>query len=269
MGFQTIEYERQGSIGILSLNRPEKLNAITLEMIGELREVLAGLASDLSTRVVILRANGRMFCAGTDLNVLTHNEGDGNLGEVQFIYHKTQQPLSEIPLLMRRAPQPIIAAVHGAAAGGGFAMALASDMRIAAESARFNAAFIRAGLSGGDVGVSYFLPRMVGLSKAAEYLYTGRFMDAHTAEELGVVSQVVPDDQLDAAAFELAEEVLRNSPLGIRMTKEVLNANIDAGCLENALHMENRTQALCTFTDDCKEAAKAFLEKRDPRFQDR
>jgi len=152
---------------------------------------------------------------------------------------------------------------------GGFAMALASDIRLAAESARFNTAFIHVGLSACDVGVSYFLPRMIGLSRAAEYMFTGRFIDARTAERLGLVSRVVPDDKLDATALELAEEILRNSPLGVRMTKEVLSMNVDATCLESAVHMENRTQVLCTFTEDCKEAASAFLEKRKPGFKDR
>ena len=171
---------------------------------------------------------------------------------------------------MRQAPQPLIAAVRGPAAGGGFSLSMACDIRLASESARFNAAFIRIGFSSGDLGSSYFLPRLIGLSKAAEYLYTGRFIDAATAERIGLVSRVVPDDQLDQAALELAQEMLNNSPFGLRMTKEVLNVNVDAPSLIAALWLENRTQALCARSEDVMEAVRAtFFEKRPPVYRDR
>jgi enoyl-CoA hydratase len=188
---------------------------------------------------------------------------------MQYQYYKIQLPFANIPLLMRRAPQPLIAAIRGPAAGAGFSLSLACDVRIAGESARFNAAFIRIGLSSCDVGLSYFLPRQIGLSRAAEYMFTGRFMDAATAEKFGLVSRVVPDDQLETAALELAEEMLQNSPMGLRMTKEGLNMNIDALGLESALHLENRTQSLCVFTEDAKEGPQAFLEKRAPHYLDK
>jgi len=270
LDYKTIKFERKDKIGILSLNRPERLNAFTVEMLHELGDCFGKLYYDLTTRVVILRGEGRIFCAGTDLNVMVEGgEGQQKLGEVQYIYHKMQQPLSEVVVRMRKAPQPIIAAVHGAAAGGGFGLSLASDVRIAGEAARFNAAFIRVGLSAGDMGVSYFLPRLIGWSKAAEYLFTGRFMDAKTAERFGLVARVVPTDQVLPVAMELANEMLQNSPMGLRMTKEVLNTNIDAGGLESALQLENRTQTICSLTEDNKEAAKAFLEKRPANFEDR
>lgn len=268
MKYNTIKFENRNQIGILSLNRPEKLNAITLEMQKEITDVFTGLCGDLSVRVVILRGEGRLFCAGTDLSVLA-DERKQELGEVQYIYHKMQQSLSRMVISMRKAPQPIIAAVHGAAAGGGFGMALASDLRIAGENARFNAAFIRVGLSAGDMGATYFLPRLIGWAKAAEYLYTGRFMDAATAERLGLVARVVPSDSVLEASLEMAAEILRNSPMGLRMTKELLNMNIDAPGLESAIQMEDRTQTLCCLTEDTKEGARAFLEKRDPCYRDR
>jgi len=170
--------------------------------------------------------------------------------------------------MMRRAPQPIIACVQGAASGGGFALALGADVRIAGESARMNAAFIRIGLSACDVGVSYFLPRMVGASVAAELLLTGNFIDAARAEKLGLVSRVVPDGDLDSAARALAADILRNSPLGVRLTKECLNMTIDAGSLEQAIAMEDRNQILCTRSDDFGEGVRAFLEKRPAKFRD-
>ena len=169
---------------------------------------------------------------------------------------------------MRRLPQPIIACVHGAAAGGGFGLALASDVRIAGESARMNAAFIRVGLSACDVGVSYLLPRIVGAALASELLLTGKPIHAKRALDTGLVSRVVPDAELEAAGRELAGEMLSNTPLGIRLTKECLTFSIDAGSLEEAIAMEDRNQILCAQTGDMREGVQAFLEKRPPRFED-
>ena len=180
-----------------------------------------------------------------------------------------QREVSEIVMLMRRAPQPIIAAVHGPACGGGFAMALAADVRIAGESARMNAAFIRLGLSACDVGVSYFLPRIVGASIASELLLTGDFIHADRALATGLVSRVVPDAELESAARELASRMLRNSPLALRLTKECLKVNIDAGSLEAAIAIEDRNQVLTSVSGDVREGIAAFLEKREPKFQDR
>jgi len=176
--------------------------------------------------------------------------------------------LAMLALLMRRAPQPIIACVQGAACGGGFALALASDVRIAGESARMNAAFIRIGLSACDVGVSYFLPRLVGASVASELLLTGRFIHAERARSLGLVSTVVPDAELEAEARKLAEEMLSTSPLGLRLTKECLNASLDAASLEQVVAMEDRNQILCAQTRDFGEGVRAFLEKRRGNYVD-
>jgi enoyl-CoA hydratase len=178
-----------------------------------------------------------------------------------------QRHISEIVMLMRRAPQPIIAAVRGAASGGGFAIALAADVRVAGESARMNAAFIRLGLSACDVGVSYFLPRLVGASVASELLLTGDFIDAARAEKTGLVSRVVPDGELDACARAMAESMLRNSPLALRLTKECLKHSIDAGSLEQAIAMEDRNQVLATGSRDFREGVTAFLQKRPPKFE--
>ena len=159
--------------------------------------------------------------------------------------------------------------INGAAAGGGASLSLACDLRIAGESARMNAAFIRIGLSACDVGVSYFLPRMVGSSIAAELLLTGNFIDAARAERTGLVSRVVPDAELETTAHALAADILRNSPLGVRLTKECLQHSIDAGSLEQAIAMEDRNQILCAQTTDVREGIIAFLEKRPPRYEDR
>jgi len=169
---------------------------------------------------------------------------------------------------MRRLPQVFVACVHGPACGGGFMLALASDLRLAGVSARMNAAFIRLGLSGCDVGVSYLLPRLVGASVAAELILTGRFIGAERARELGLVSAVVPDDDLEAEARRLVDDLLATSPLGLRLSKECLNASLDAGSLDSVVAMEDRNQILCAQSADFREGIRAFLEKRPPRFQD-
>jgi enoyl-CoA hydratase/carnithine racemase len=262
VAYETLEWKQEGTLGWLTLNRPESLNALNPTLVDELRQVLAGLASDSRTRVVVLRGAGRAFCAGLDLKEL--GAGGGGLSDRV----RGQRHISELAILMRRAPQPIIACVQGPACGGGFALALAADVRLAGESARMNAAFIRIGLSACDVGVSYLLPRLVGASLASELLLTGRFIDAERALRVGLVSAVVPDDRLEAEARGLAEEMLAATPLGLRLTKECLAASIDAGSLEQAIAMEDRNQVLCTQSPDFREGVRAFLEKRPPSYGD-
>ncbi len=174
--------------------------------------------------------------------------------------------MSDLTVAIRRAPQPFIAAVKGPAAGGGFALALACDVRIAGESARMNAAFIRIGLTACDMGVSYFLPRAVGASVASELMLTGRFINGQRALATGLVSQLVPDADLDATAGQIAQEMIETSPLGLRLTKECLSANIDAPSLEAAAAMEDRNQVLCVRAGYLEEGARAFVEKRKAKF---
>lgn len=266
MEFTALQVERRDHISWVTLNRPEALNALNRAMVRELRAVFSGLGEDIQTRLVILRGAGRAFCAGLDLKEGAAGEGS-NEGSVQAGL-RGQRQISELVIMMRRAPQPIIACVQGAACGGGMALALGADVRIAGESARMNAAFIRIGLSACDVGVSYFLPRMVGASVAAELLLTGNFIEAARAERLGLVSRVVPDAELVAAAQAMANDMLRNSPVGLRLTKECLNASLDAGSLEQVIAMEDRNQILCTRTKDFYEGVSAFLQKRTPTYSD-
>jgi enoyl-CoA hydratase/carnithine racemase len=269
MSYETLRIEREEHLTVLTLDRPDALNALSRRMVNELRDFFWNLTDDTETRVVLLRGSGRSFCAGLDLKEASSSDaptgGDGGVPAAL----RGQRHIAEVMMLMRRAPQPIIAAIQGAAAGGGFALALASDVRIAAESARMNAAFIRLGLSACDVGVSYFLPRFVGASVASELLLTGDFIHADRALATGLVSRVVPDADLDAAAREMAGRMLRNSPLALRLTKDCLKANIDAGSLESAIAMEDRNQVLTARSADFREGIAAFLEKREPKFQDR
>jgi enoyl-CoA hydratase len=163
----------------------------------------------------------------------------------------------------------VIAAVNGPAAGGGLALALGADIRVAAASARFNVAFVRIGLSGCDIGVSWMLPRLIGASKAWELMLTGRIIDAETADRIGLVSRVVPDGEVVDAALAIADEIIANSPFGVWMTKEVMWSNLEIGSLHAGIDLENRTQILTTFTEDMQEAMRAFLEKRPPEFRNR
>jgi len=263
MTYSTLQVKQDGAVSWLTLNRPEALNALNRAMVDELRDYFGGLAADTKTRVVVIRGAGRAFCAGLDLK-----EGpDGGMATVQGGL-RSQRKISELVMLMRRAPQAFIACVQGAACGGGFALALASDVRIAGESARMNAAFIRIGLSACDIGVSYFLPRLVGVSVASELLLTGRFIDAKRALATGLVSEVVPDGEMEAAAGRLLEDMLRTSPIGLRLTKECLNASIDAASLEHVVAMEDRNQILCAQTADFREGITAFLQKRSPQYSE-
>ena len=264
--YETLRVEREEHLTWLTFDRPDALNAMNRAFIREVRDFFWKLSDDRETRVVVVRGAGRAFCAGLDLKEQGQG-GDAGSGTVQGGL-RGQREVSEIVMLMRRAPQPIIAAVHGPACGGGFAMALAADVRIAGESARMNAAFIRIGLSACDVGVSYFLPRIVGASVASELLLTGNFIDAARAERVGLVSRVVPDAKLEGAARAMAADMLRNSPIGLRLTKECLKLSIDAPSLEAAVAMEDRNQILAAQTSDFREGVVAFLQKRPATFSD-
>lgn len=264
--YETLRIEREDHLTWLILNRPDALNALSRTMVSELRDFFWNLPDDHQTRVLAIRGEGRAFCAGLDLKEPVGETGDGGTIATTL---RGQRRISEIPMLMRRAPQPILAAVHGPACGGGFAIALASDVRVAGESVRMNAAFIRLGLSACDIGVSYFLPRIVGASVASEFLLTGNFIDAARAASTGLVSRVVPDDQLIATTRTLANDMLRNSPLGLRLTKECLKLSLDAGSLEEVIAMEDRNQSLTVQTEDVREGVLAFLQKRPANFRDR
>ncbi|MDX2167033.1 MAG: enoyl-CoA hydratase-related protein [Deltaproteobacteria bacterium] len=266
MPYETLHLDRRGHALWVTLNRPNALNAMSRQLVQELRALFSQLPDDRETRVVVLRGAGRAFCAGLDLKEDAGADGAVD-GSVQAAL-RAQRTISELVMMMRRAPQPFIAAVHGAACGGGFALALASDVRLAGQSARMNAAFIRIGLSACDVGVSYFLPRLVGASIAAELLLTGNFIDAARAERVGLVSRVVPDAELEAATQAMADDMLRNSPMGLRLTKECLNASLDAGSLEQVIALEDRNQILCTRSDDFREGIAAFLTKRAPVYRE-
>jgi enoyl-CoA hydratase/carnithine racemase len=258
----TIQVEHRGEVDWLTLNRPDRLNTITGTMVRELCEYFEALRNDYSVRIVVMRGAGRAFCAGLDIK--EHLGGDRvpeGAGRVRPGHH-----LFDIVRLMRACPQPIVALLHGPACGGGFAFALAADIRVAGETARMNDAFVALGRSGCELGLSYFLPRIVGLGVATELMYTGAFIDAARALQVGLVSRVVPDDDLEAAAADFVDPMLRTAPLGLRMTKETLNSVLKISDLNAVIDLEERAQSICGRGPDFEEAMNAFLEKRPPRY---
>ena len=264
-----IHFERQGPIGILTLDRPERLNAINHVMLRALRQFWDDRHRDYTCRVIIVTGVGRGFCAGLDLKADDEqDQWQPGVGPTANSY-TFQEDIAEMVIKMRRAPQPIIAAVNGAATGGGLSIAVASDLRIGTEHARFACSFLNLGLSGCDVGSSYHLPKIVGAAHAADMIYSGRIVGAEEAKEMGLLTRIVQPEQLLPTALQIATSwVTKSSPMGLRLSKEVLNETITGVSMENALKLENRNQILASATADSAEAKAAFMEKRDPVWQD-
>ena len=262
-------FEQRGPIGVVTMNRPERLNAIDHGMLRALKSFFEQRHRDYATRVIIVTGAGRASCAGLDLKA-SGNQGNWQpgVGPVQDSY-TFQEDIADLMIQMRRCPQPFIAAVHGPATGGGLSIAIASDMRIGTEMARFACSYPNLGLGGADVGSSYFLPKLIGASHSADMLYSGRIVESREAKEMGLLNQVVPNDELMPTAMRIAEGMVRKaSPLGLRLTKEVLNETVTGISLENALKLENRNQILASQTADAREAISAWFEKRDPVWRD-
>lgn len=265
MAEQPILIERRDDVEIVSLNRPHALNTFDEALTFALRDYFSGLADRLDVRVVVLRAEGRAFCAGLDLGGW---ENDGARGQVQH-YWRLQRAIAGLLELMRACPQPIIGLGHGAACGAGFSLLLASDVRLGTPDLRMNAAYIKVGLGGCDLGCSYFLPRLVGASLASEYMLTGRFMTADTALACGLLSRVVAPAEILDAGLALATEMAANAPMGLRLTKDAINRNLDARSLSDAMAVEDRQQVMMLMSEDFSEGVAAFREKRPPQYRDR
>lgn len=249
----------------ITLNRPDRRNAMNVDLLDGLYDALGTLRDDRDCRVIVLTGAGSGFCAGLDLAEGVQLPDLTGMGRARAGM-RVQQYIANLIPLMRSQPQPIIAAVNGAASGGGLALTLGSDIRIAADSARFNVAFIKVGLSACDIGTSWILPRLIGASRAYELMLTGRFVDADEAYRIGLVTHVAPDESLMEAALAEAELILGNGPFGVRMTKEVMWSQLEIGSLQAGIDLENRTQVLSSFAGDLEEAMAAFLEKRPPNF---
>lgn len=252
----------------VTLNRPDKMNALTHAMFDGLYDELERVRYDPDIRVVVITGAGRAFCAGADLGGMGHPaEVREDLGKPQF-HRYSMMRLGRLPLQLRSLPQPVICAVNGAAAGAGFAIAVASDMTLMAQSAKFVNAIHNAG-TGTEFGMSYMLPRIVGTQRAAEILFTQRPILAEEAAEIGLVLKAVPDEDLQEAALAIARNIRGNVPLGVWLTKQALWANQSAGSLEAAMDYEHRGVFVSQSSEDTAEKRKSFLEKRPPEFRNR
>ncbi|MDX6611390.1 MAG: 2-(1,2-epoxy,2-dihydrophenyl)acetyl-CoA isomerase [Blastocatellia bacterium] len=262
MSYETIQLEMRDTVAIITLNRPEALNALTVTMAGEFNRVFAE-AGERGARAMILTGAGRAFCAGGDLREMQQIAKQE--GRLDAFFDEPLQLLHGCVLLIRQTPLPIIAAVHGAASGAGCNLALACDLVIAGESAKFNQAFIRIGLTP-DCGGTFTLPRLVGAKIAAELLMTGDVVHAARAAELGMINAVVPDAELMNSALELAGRLAAAPTAAIGRIKRLLEASA-TNDLPAQLELERATQIESGQTHDFKEGVTAFLEKRPPKFK--
>ena len=261
MSYECLIYEAKDYVATLTLNRPERMNALG----GTLREdffaALTQAIDDPDVRVIVITGAGKAFCAGGDVKAMQEAKEQ-----------KRERPLTErvapgrdrSVLLMRESPKPLIAAVNGAAAGAGMNIALGCDIRLASTAARFSQAFVRRGLHP-DWGGTYFLPRIVGMAKAAEMIFTGQIIDAAEALRLGIVRSVHEPEQLLSATYELAARIAAGPPIAIRLARRALYHNADAD-LKSSLEFETFAQNICFDTEDAREGIRAFVEKREPKF---
>jgi enoyl-CoA hydratase len=245
----TLDLDRpRDGVVVLRLNRPERLNAINEAMQTELTQVLGDLAGDHSARAVVLTGAGRGFCAGIDMR----DFGPGMLEATAPALERMrfQERMAALAEALRALPAPVIAAVNGPCVGAGFALCLASDIRICSATASFGNAAILLGLSGAEMGMSYHLPRIVGTSVAADWMLTGRTVSATEADRRGLISEVVEPDRLTDRALELASLIADLAPLGVQLTKRALQVNTDAPNLSSALELENRNQVISHATEE-------------------
>jgi enoyl-CoA hydratase len=261
-----IDRPREGVVQ-LTLNRPDQLNALDAGTVAELTTVFAEIGTDPSCRVVILTGAGRGFCAGLDL---AHYDDEPHPPARQrhpIDGLTRQRQIANLAVSLHQLPQPVIAAINGPAAGGGLALALASDIRMASTSALFAVGFIRAGFSACDIGLSWLLPRIVGTGRAHELMLTGRRCSAEEAYRIGLVTQLVDPAELLEAAYAEAAEIMLNPPFSVEMTKQGMWASVENPIFVGAVEFENRQQILTALTEDRDEATRAFLEKRPPVYQ--
>jgi enoyl-CoA hydratase/carnithine racemase len=269
--------ELEDGIVLVTIDRPERRNALSGNTLAELHRTFDIIGGDPTMRVVIVTGAGESFCAGADMKAGPADMDDlggtatgdllANVRSPMARTFAAQEHMAGLFEKVRRLRQPVIAAVNGHAHGGGFALALACDIRFAAASASFGAVFIKRGVSACDMGTSYHLPRLVGASRSAELLLTGRVFDAAEARDMGLVLDVVPDGDVVGRALTTARQIASNPPLATWMTKETMWQTVDSPSLRHALDIENRTQVMCTATGELAEAFDAFRDGRQPTWK--
>ena len=260
-----IEVVKDG-VAVLTMNRPDRLNALSGPMLDAMLETLMRLGADQTVGVVVLTGAGRAFCAGGDVKAMAEGREFG--GETLEDKAQALRSRMEVSRWLHEMPKPTIAMVRGAAAGAGLSLALACDLRVAADSARFATAFARVGYSG-DFGGSYYLTRLVGTAKARELYYTADIVNAEQALSLGLVNRMVPDERLEDETMALASRLARGPRVALRYMKRNMNAAEGGGTLAELLDLEAWHHTRCGLTEDHREAAKAFVEKREPVFRGR
>ena len=255
-------YEVRDHVGWITLNRPERLNALTFEVYRELADAFAALRDAEDVRAVVITGMGRAFCSGGDVHEIIGELFERDMeGLLQFT-----RLTCELVRHIRQFPKPVIASLNGTTAGAGACIALASDIRLASSTAKIAFLFVRVGLSGADMGAAFLLPRVVGLAKATELLYTGDFLSAEEALRIGLYNRVVPPEELEAETRALSSRLARGPAFALAMTKEMLNREMETS-LDTALEWEAQAQALCMQHPDYREAYEAFVEKREPQFK--
>lgn len=268
MPFVLVDKETRPGIATVTLNRPERMNAMAFDVMQPLREALEDISFDNRVRVVVLTGAGAGFCSGADLvdpGYLPIFDGLTMPG----ISRRAMKVLDDVIHAIHDMHQPVIAAVNGPAIGGGFCLAMAADIRLAAHSACFRAAGINNGLTAAELGLSYTLPRAIGSSRAFEIMLTGRDVGAEEADRIGLVSRIVPDDQLLAECYTMAERIVEFSQLGVELTKQMLHAGLEAGSLHSHMNHEGHAQLFVRMTtQNFEEAIRARKEQRKPEFKD-
>ena len=258
-----IEFENVGGgVGVVTLCRPDDANALTLPMVDALRGELARLEADRSIRVVVLAAQGKVFCAGLDLKEVLGEQAPKD----PIAWMDLQERFANLMAAVAQARFPVIAAINGAAVGAGMGLALAADVRLVSPSARFLVGAVKIGLSAGECGISYHLPRLVGAARAFEIMLTGRPVGAAEAASIGLACAATDGTAPIDQAIAMARQVAENSDYAIKHTKQVMRANLDASSLGAALELENHVQCLALMTQDFHEACTAFAQKRPPVF---
>jgi enoyl-CoA hydratase len=251
----SVQAPRVGVV-VLQLNRPERLNAINEVMVGELSHTVAALAADRSVNAVVVTGAGRGFCSGIDMRDFGPGVPEATAPAIDRL--RFQESMAALPQAIRDMPQPVIAAVNGPCVGGGLALCLAADIRICSTAASFGNAAILLGLSGAEMGMSYFLPRIVGASVAADWMLTGRMVSAEEADRRGLVSELVEPGKLLDRAIEIASGIAELAPLGVQLTKRAVQVNTDAAGLESAIELENRNQVLSHATEEAAARQKSW-----------
>jgi 2-(1,2-epoxy-1,2-dihydrophenyl)acetyl-CoA isomerase len=280
MVYRTLMLEKDGPISVVTLNRPEAGNALSDQLNEEIDTVLRKVNREHDIRVIIITGAGKYFCTGVDLTMFAGSESEarGHDKEQTGVFVSEQEEEEEVTwgkgtiagavVMMRSTGKPVIAAINGPAAGAGLSLALACDIRIASDRARFTTAFVKRGLAP-DTGGSFTLPRIIGLPRACELFFTGDTIDAVEAEKIGLVNRVVPHDHLMAAAKDLASRIARNPPLAVAFTKKALYQSMGVTDIIEQISNEYCIQEKLLCTEDFQEATKAFLEKRQPVFKGR